>query len=99
MTLPVILGLLTLANVESGNWVLNAVEREQVRRAEQEERKKPIIESLGGGKFKLRPRRILKPTLRGFSIARIIISATTPGVRFSSCFVFIMKYLTELCRV
>jgi inner membrane protein COX18 len=95
MTLPVILGFLTMANVESGNWVLNAAEREQVRKAEEEDRKR-ILES---GKLQLHPGKILKTSLRGLSIVRIIIAAMTPGVRFSSCFVSIMKYLTELCRV
>jgi mitochondrial inner membrane protein COX18 len=83
MTLPVILGFLTMANVESGNWVLNAAEREQVRRADQEERKR-VSE---GGKPRIHVGKILKTSLRGFSIVRIIIAAMTPGVRFSSCFI------------
>lgn len=82
MTLPVILGFLTMANVESGNWVLNAAEREQVRKADEEEKKR----ILDGGKPRLHPGKVLKTFLRGLSIARIIIAAMTPGVRFYSCF-------------
>jgi hypothetical protein len=91
MAFPVILGLLSMANVESGNWVLNAAEREQKREADQKERKR-ILE---GGKLKLHPGIALKTILRGLSIVRIIIAGMTPGVRFSSCFCFNMKCLTE----
>ena len=83
MTLPVILGFLTMANVESGNWVLTAAEREQVRRAEEEERKR-VLE---GGKPRIHFGKVLKTSLRGLSIVRIIIAAMTPGVRFFPCFV------------
>jgi inner membrane protein COX18 len=79
MALPAILGFLTMANVESGNWVLNAAEREQAREADQKERKR-ILE---GGKPRLHPGKVLKNVLRGFSIFRIIIAGMTPGVRFS----------------
>jgi len=75
MTLPVILGFLTMANVESGNWVLNAAEREQVRKANQEEKKR-VLE---GGKPQLHPGKVLKTFLRAFSVVRIIIAAMTPG--------------------
>ena len=71
-----------MANVESGNWVLNAAEREQVRKADEEEKKR----ILDGGKPRLHPGKVLKTFLRGLSIARIIIAAMTPGVRFYSCF-------------
>jgi len=75
MTLPVILGFLSMANVESGNWVLNAAEREQERKADQEERKR----ILGGGKPRLHPGKVFKTILRGLSIVRIIIAGLTPG--------------------
>ena len=87
MTLPVILGFLTMANVESSNWVLNAAEREQVRKAEQEERKR-ILEGI---KPPIPVGKIFKTCLRGLSIVRIIIAAMVPGVIFFSCFIFIMK--------
>ena len=83
MTLPVILGFLTMAHVESGNWVLNAAEKEQIRRAEQKERER-ILQS---GKLSINPAKLLKDSLRGLSIVRIIITALTPGVSFFFCFV------------
>ena len=83
MSLPVILGLLTMANVESDNWVLNAAEREQLRKADQERRKR-LLES---GK-RLDLGKALKTSLRGLSIVRIIVAATAPGVRFSFLLLF-----------
>lgn len=76
MTLPVVLGFLTMANVESGNWVMNAAERQQ-RRALEEQEAKRVVE---GGKPRIHPGKIIKSTLRGLSIVRIIIAAMTPGV-------------------
>ncbi|KAF8913988.1 membrane insertase OXA1/ALB3/YidC [Gymnopilus junonius] len=75
MTLPVILGFLTMANVESGNWVMNAAERQQ-RRAIEEQEAKRIAE---GGKPRIHPGKVIKSTLRGLSILRIIVAALTPG--------------------
>ena len=72
-----------MANVESGNWVLNTGEREQARKADQEEKGR-VLES---GKPRLHPGKILKTFLRGLSIVRIIIAAMTLGVRFFPCFV------------
>lgn len=91
MTLPVILGFLTMANVESGNWVLNAAEREQLRKRDQEEKKR-VLE---GGKPKLHPGKVLKTFLRGLSIIRIIIAAMAPGVKFCYYFFFMVKWLME----
>lgn len=77
MTLPVVLGFLTMANVESGNWVMNAAEREQQRQIAEQESKR-VAE---GGKPRLHPGKVLKTLLRGLSIVRIIIAAITPGVK------------------
>ncbi|KAF8165260.1 60Kd inner membrane protein-domain-containing protein [Crassisporium funariophilum] len=75
MTLPVVLGFLTMANVESGNWVMNAAEREQVRKTEEQEAKRVA----DGGKPRIHPGKVLKTVLRGLSIFRIVIAAMTPG--------------------
>ncbi|KDR83652.1 hypothetical protein GALMADRAFT_55296 [Galerina marginata CBS 339.88] len=75
MTLPVVLGFLTMANVESGNWVMNAAEKAQQRRAEDEEANR-VAE---GEKPRLHPGKVIKSVLRGLSIIRIIIAAMTPG--------------------
>ncbi|CAA7259849.1 unnamed protein product [Cyclocybe aegerita] len=75
MTMPVVLGLLTMANVESGNWVMNAAEKEQLRAAEEREAKR-VAE---GGKPRIHPGKVIKSVLRGLSVFRIIIAAMTPG--------------------
>jgi len=79
MTLPVVLGLLTMANVESGNWVMNAAEREQKRTFEAEEAKRVAT----GGKVQIQPGKIISTSLRTLSIIRIIVAALTPGVSFN----------------
>ena len=76
MTLPVILGFLTMANVESGNWVLNATEREQARKVAEAEDQRIAA----GGKPKIHPGKVIKSFLRGLSVFRILIAAMTPGV-------------------
>jgi len=58
---------LTMAKVESGNWVLKAAEREQAREAGQEGN----ICVIEGGKPRLHPS---KTFLRGLSIIRIILA-------------------------
>ncbi|KAH9482736.1 hypothetical protein JR316_0004836 [Psilocybe cubensis] len=75
MTLPVILGFLTMANVESGNWVMNAAEKEQKRAVEAQEEKRVAA----GGKPRIHPGNIIKSVLRTASVIRIIIAAMAPG--------------------
>ena len=67
-----------MANVESGNWVMNAAEREQQHATEAAEAKRIAI----GGKVRIQPGKIIKMSLRGLSIIRIIVAALTPGVSF-----------------
>ncbi|PPQ68003.1 hypothetical protein CVT26_007366 [Gymnopilus dilepis] len=64
-----------MANVESSNWVMNAAERQQQRVLEEREAKR-VAE---GGKPRIHPGKIIKSTLRGLSILRIIVAALTPG--------------------
>lgn len=87
MTLPVLLGFLTMANVESGNWVMNAAEREQQRAIEAEEAKRVA----SGGKVRIQPGKIIKFGLRALSIIRIIVAALTPGVSFSVIIIICTK--------
>ncbi|GLB33903.1 putative 60Kd inner membrane protein [Lyophyllum shimeji] len=75
MTLPIILGVATMANVESSNWVMNAAERERERQIEEQNAK--ILAA--GGKPQIRPRALIKSGLRVLSIGRIIIAAVAPG--------------------
>ncbi|KAF9008982.1 60Kd inner membrane protein-domain-containing protein [Cyathus striatus] len=75
MTLPIILGFITMANVESSQWVMNAAERAELRRVE--DHKADQIRQ--GAKPKLELAKVLKTSLRGLSIVRIIIAAIAPG--------------------
>ncbi|KAJ7180191.1 60Kd inner membrane protein-domain-containing protein [Mycena crocata] len=68
-TLPIILGLVTMANVESNNWLLTAVQRDRMRKAEEKRAK------LGG----IQPSKIMKNVLNGLSVVRIIWAAVSPG--------------------
>lgn len=76
LTLPVVLGMLTMANVESSNWLMNAAERERVRRIEEHNAK--VIAQ--GDQPKIRPKSVIKSVLRILSVARIVICAMMPGV-------------------
>lgn len=75
MTLPIVLGLITMANVESNNWLMNATERAKLRRLEQEKAKR--ITEKGTRSIKLG--KVVKTALRGLSVLRIIIASVTPG--------------------
>ena len=78
MTLPIILGILTMANVESSTWFMTAAERERVQKIQEMNEKKHA--ELGKGASIIRPQKIIKTTLRFLSVARIIVAAVTPGV-------------------
>ncbi|KAG6890555.1 hypothetical protein C0992_000815 [Termitomyces sp. T32_za158] len=75
LTLPVVLGMLTMANVESSNWLMNTAERERAQRIE-EQHTKAIAE---GAQPKIRPKSVIKSGLRILSVARIAICAIMPG--------------------
>ncbi|KAI0030706.1 membrane insertase OXA1/ALB3/YidC, partial [Vararia minispora EC-137] len=73
--LPIALGILTLANVESANWFLGErareIEaRERARRKRLREEGKIALPSLGT---------IVKPLLRGLSVVRIVFGTMMPG--------------------
>ncbi|KAM6495804.1 Membrane insertase OXA1/ALB3/YidC [Amanita muscaria] len=77
MTLPIVLGVLTMANVESSNWLMSAAERERARRIEETNEKKRA--ELGNKARVIQPQKIVKSTLRFLSVARIVVAAMTPG--------------------
>lgn len=78
MTLPVVLGFLTMAHVESGNWVMSAAERERQRAIEAKEARLAAAD----GKMRIQPGKAIKSGLRALSIIRIIVAAMTPGVSY-----------------
>lgn len=75
LTLPIILGILTMANVESSNWVMNAAEREREQQIEEKHAKRIA----DGGKPHIQPKKVLKTVLRILSVGRIILASITPG--------------------
>ena len=79
-TIPVTLGLVTLANVETAQWFVGEEKRERERVAKEasDRKDRQILES--EGTLKLKPRNIIQGGLRVFSVARIIIGTMVNGV-------------------
>ncbi|EEB95129.1 hypothetical protein MPER_05950, partial [Moniliophthora perniciosa FA553] len=75
MTMPVILGLLTMANVEVNNWVLTATEKGMQK--EIQEKKEQIAQEQGVRHIE--PQKIVKSAMRVLSVGRIGLGAIAPG--------------------
>lgn len=75
LTLPIVLGMITLANVESARWFVSA----EVLQREQQVAKW-TAERRARGENVLEPRRIYQTALRIMSVGRILIAAMVPGV-------------------
>ncbi|KAL0949454.1 hypothetical protein HGRIS_009509 [Hohenbuehelia grisea] len=75
MTLPIVLGMITMANVESSNWVMSAAERERAQKLEEMNAKR-LAE---GEKPLIQPNKLIKSGLRILSVVRIIFAALMPG--------------------
>ncbi|KAF9226557.1 hypothetical protein BS17DRAFT_775824 [Gyrodon lividus] len=73
-TLPITLGLITLANVESSRWFMTDQQRER-----QLEVQKWKEERVARGETVLEPQRIIKSVLRLVSIGRILVATMVPG--------------------
>ncbi|EIW62008.1 uncharacterized protein TRAVEDRAFT_115603 [Trametes versicolor FP-101664 SS1] len=74
LTLPIVLGMITLANVESSRWFVSA----EVLQREQQVAKW-TAERRARGENVLEPRRIYQTALRIMSVGRILIAAMVPG--------------------
>ena len=74
-TLPILLGIITLANVESSHWFVSA---EALQREQQVA--KWTAERRAKGEQILEPRKISQSALRILSVGRILIAAMVPGV-------------------
>ncbi|KAI0251285.1 60Kd inner membrane protein-domain-containing protein [Lactifluus subvellereus] len=73
-TLPIALGMVTLANVESSRWFVSAVAKER-----DELEQKQIAEKRAQGHVVLEPRKIVQSGLRLLSVGRILVGAVVPG--------------------
>jgi inner membrane protein COX18 len=75
-TLPIVIGLLTLANVETSQWLVGGQHARDVLQKTQALAKQDAEKGI----VRIRPQAISKNILRAFSIARIMISMVMPGV-------------------
>ncbi|KAF9247303.1 60Kd inner membrane protein-domain-containing protein [Melanogaster broomeanus] len=73
-TLPIALGLITLANVESSAWFMTDQQRERQLKVQAWKEKK-----VARGETVLEPQKIIKSVLRLASIGRIIVATMVPG--------------------
>ena len=93
VALPIALGLVTLANVESSSsirWFASAEAKER-----EELEKKRIAERRAQGDIVLQPQKIVQSALRLLSVGRILIGALVPGVRISPFSLFLFFILLE----
>ncbi|KAG2077329.1 hypothetical protein BDR04DRAFT_1000604 [Suillus decipiens] len=73
-TLPIALGLITLANVESSRWFITDAQRER-----QEKVQKWKEDRVARGETVIEPQKIIKSTLRLISVGRIVVATMVPG--------------------
>lgn len=74
-TLPIVLGLITLANVDSSSWFMTKAQRHRKSIADAKFEK-----SVEAGEISFGWERLIKPGLRFASIVRILIASMVPGV-------------------
>lgn len=91
--LPIALGVITLANVESVRWFVSA----EVREREEAERKR-VEERRAQGQLVLEPRKVMQSALRFLSVGRILIGAVVPGVRNTFFFCLVLLLLHKNMR-
>ena len=79
--LPVILGLVTLANVETANWFIGS--ERALRNAQLEEQRKKADDALlkEGKVVRVRAKDAVQGSLRILSVARILLGTMVDGVR------------------
>ncbi|EMD40772.1 hypothetical protein CERSUDRAFT_91514 [Gelatoporia subvermispora B] len=73
-TLPIILGLVTLANVETARWFINAGTLERERKVAEW-----AAARRSKGENVVEPKKIIQSSLRVLSVLRILIAAVVPG--------------------
>lgn len=75
-TIPVLIGMITLANVESAKWFVSDAQKSRQGKVEKwnEERR-------ARGHTVVEPKKIVQNVLRVMSVGRILIAAMVPGVR------------------
>jgi mitochondrial inner membrane protein COX18 len=74
-TFPIVLGCLTLANVESSSWFMTEAQRHRKAIADAK-----FDKSVEAGEINLEWGRVVKSGLRFASVARVLIASMVPGV-------------------
>lgn len=95
-TLPIALGFITLANVESSRWFMTDQQREREIKVQ-----KWREERIAKGERVVEPQKIIKSTLRLVSVGRILIAAMVPGVDLLSLYCSFSRLINfaECCLV
>lgn len=75
-TIPVLIGMITFANVESAKWFIS-----DALKSRQEKVEKWNAEKRAQGHTVIEPKKIVQNALRVMSVGRILIAAVVPGVR------------------
>jgi inner membrane protein COX18 len=74
-TLPIVLGFLTLANVDSSSWFMTDAQRHKKAIADAK-----FDKSVEAGEIRFEWGRIVKSGLRLASVGRVLIASMIPGV-------------------
>jgi inner membrane protein COX18 len=86
--LPVILGIVTLANVESSRWFMSEEEREREKKVNEWNATKRAQ-----GHLIIEPKKHIQSSLRLLSVGRILLGSLVPGVR--TFFSFFQNFRTH----
>jgi len=73
-TLPIVLGLVTLANVESSRWFVSAEALQRERKVEEW-----TAQKRAKGEHIIQPKKIVQSSMRLLAVGRILIAALVPG--------------------
>jgi len=78
-TIPILIGMITFANVESVKWFIT-----DAQKSRQEKVEKWNAEKRARGDTVIEPKKIVQNALRVMSVGRILIAAMVPGVGVQS---------------
>ena len=75
-TIPILIGMMTFANVESSKWFITDEQKSRQDKVEEWNEKRRAQ-----GHIVIEPRKMVQNALRVMSVGRILIAAMVPGVR------------------
>ena len=76
MAIPILIGMITFANVESAKWFISDVQKSRQDKVEKWDEERRVR-----GHNVLKPKKVIQNVLRVMSVGRILITAMVPGVR------------------